>query len=304
MQYRSVFRPGAFDGQRIIVTGGGSGIGRCTAHELAALGATVALVGRKPREAQRGRRGNQRGRSRPPTLHRLRHPRGEAGRARPSPAIAQRGRAASTASSTTPAASSMAPLKDISHKGWEAVVRTNLTGGFLMARECYRARWRRTAARSSTSSPTCGTAMPGMGHSGAARAGMLNFTKTAAVEWASSGVRVNAVAPGWIASAASTTYPPRCGPPPAQRCSRARAAEALRHREPKFPRRSCFCCRRRRRSSPAPACASTAPCRTRVPTSTFRTMTAHAPIMVSRSKRRSTSFRPWTSPTLRHRYNP
>ena len=40
--------------------------------------------------------------------------------------------------------------------------------------------------------------MPGMGHSGAARAGMLNFTQTASLEWAP--VRVNCVAPGWIAS--------------------------------------------------------------------------------------------------------
>src|SRR5437867_12502036 len=45
-RYRSAFRPGTFDGQAIIVTGGGSGIGRCTAHELASLGAHVALVGR------------------------------------------------------------------------------------------------------------------------------------------------------------------------------------------------------------------------------------------------------------------
>jgi citronellol/citronellal dehydrogenase len=47
--------------------------------------------------------------------------------------------------------------------------------------------------------------MPGMGHSGAARAGMLNFTETAALEWAP--VRVNAVAPGWIASSGMDTYP-------------------------------------------------------------------------------------------------
>ncbi|WP_280979341.1 SDR family NAD(P)-dependent oxidoreductase [Bradyrhizobium sp. ISRA463] len=46
MPYQSVFRPDLFEGQTIIVTGGGSGIGRCTAHELAALGANVAILGR------------------------------------------------------------------------------------------------------------------------------------------------------------------------------------------------------------------------------------------------------------------
>ena len=46
-RYRSVFSPGLFAGQVILVTGGGSGIGRCTAHELASLGAQVVLAGRK-----------------------------------------------------------------------------------------------------------------------------------------------------------------------------------------------------------------------------------------------------------------
>jgi citronellol/citronellal dehydrogenase len=46
-RYRSAFRPGLFEGQTVIVTGGGSGLGRCAAHELASLGAHVALVGRQ-----------------------------------------------------------------------------------------------------------------------------------------------------------------------------------------------------------------------------------------------------------------
>ena len=43
----SVLRPGLFDGQVHWITGAGSGIGRCVAHELASLGATVILSGRK-----------------------------------------------------------------------------------------------------------------------------------------------------------------------------------------------------------------------------------------------------------------
>ena len=50
--YQSIFAPGLFAGQVIVVTGGGSGIGRCTAHELARLGAHVVLVGRKAEKLQ------------------------------------------------------------------------------------------------------------------------------------------------------------------------------------------------------------------------------------------------------------
>lgn len=53
MAYASVFRNDLFSGQTLIVTGGGSGIGRCTAHELAALGANVLLVGRKPEKLEK-----------------------------------------------------------------------------------------------------------------------------------------------------------------------------------------------------------------------------------------------------------
>ncbi|HTU61437.1 MAG TPA: SDR family NAD(P)-dependent oxidoreductase, partial [Polyangiales bacterium] len=51
--FSSVFKEALFDGQVHIVTGGGSGIGRCVAHELASLGARVVLLGRKPEKLQR-----------------------------------------------------------------------------------------------------------------------------------------------------------------------------------------------------------------------------------------------------------
>ena len=117
------------------------------------------------------------------------------------------------------------PLASITQKGWETVVRTNLTGGFLCARECY-TQWmaEHGGAIVNIVADMWGS-MPGMGHSGAARAGMVSFTETAAVEWATSGVRVNAVAPGWIASSGMDTYPDwmQALPPPAH-AGRADAA--------------------------------------------------------------------------------
>jgi citronellol/citronellal dehydrogenase len=101
-----------------------------------------------------------------------------------------------------------APLAKMTQKGWDAVVRNNLTGGFLMAREAY-TQWMAGhggAIVNIVADVWLGT--PLMGHSGAARAGMVNFTKTAAFEWSGSNVRVNAVAPGWIASSGLDRYPP------------------------------------------------------------------------------------------------
>lgn len=46
-RFNSIFRPGLFDEQVILVTGGGTGIGRCIAHELAFLGGTVIITGRR-----------------------------------------------------------------------------------------------------------------------------------------------------------------------------------------------------------------------------------------------------------------
>jgi citronellol/citronellal dehydrogenase len=99
-----------------------------------------------------------------------------------------------------------APLSSISAKGWDAVVRNNLTGGFLMARECATQWMADNGGAIVNIIADIWGGMPGMGHSGAARAGMLNFTETAALEWAP--IRVNAVAPGWIASSGMDQYPP------------------------------------------------------------------------------------------------
>jgi citronellol/citronellal dehydrogenase len=98
-----------------------------------------------------------------------------------------------------------APLRTISKKGWDAVVSNNLTGGFLFSRECYSQWMERNGGSIVNIIADMWGGMPNMGHSGAARAGMLNFTETAALEWAP--VRVNAVAPGFINSSGLDSYP-------------------------------------------------------------------------------------------------
>ena len=100
------------------------------------------------------------------------------------------------------------PLRDISIKGWDAVVNSNLTGGFLFAREVFNQYMLAHGGSIVNIIADMWRGMPGMGHSGAARAGMFSFTETAAVEWAFAGVRVNSVAPGFIASSGMDRYDP------------------------------------------------------------------------------------------------
>ncbi|MFC4272150.1 SDR family oxidoreductase [Sneathiella chungangensis] len=205
MSYRSIFRPGLFDGQSIVVTGGGSGIGRCTAHELISLGARVALVGRSLEKLETVQREiDEAGGS--ATIHTCDIRDEDAVKQTVADIVAQHGAIhglVNNAGGQFPAL-----LEEISLKGWDAVIKTNLTGGFLFARECY-VQWMKENGGGPIVNMIADmwNSMPGMGHSGAARKGMLSFTETAALEWAPAGVRVNAIAPGMIVSSGMDTYP-------------------------------------------------------------------------------------------------
>jgi len=201
--YRSVFQAGLFKGQVALVTGGGSGIGRCTAHELAALGAEVAIVGRKAEKLDAARAEIEAvGGTCSTHVCDIREE--DAVRATVAAVLARHGRIDALVNNA--GGQFPAPLSSISAKGWDAVVRNNLTGGFLMARECATQWMADNGGAIVNIIADIWGGMPGMGHSGAARAGMLNFTETAALEWAP--IRVNAVAPGWIASSGMDQYPP------------------------------------------------------------------------------------------------
>ncbi len=213
-RYASVFRPGLFDGQRVWVTGGGSGIGRCVAHELAALGARVLISGRTPEKLQRVAAeisddgGCCEWRAfdiRDEEAVRLNVAGALAGQAVPGgPAPAHAGPFSGLVNNA--GGQFPAPLQAISRRGFDAVLANNLTGGFLMMRELFVQCMQDRGGAIVNMTADYKMGMPGMGHSGAARAGMANLTMTAAFEWAHAGVRVNAVAPGWVASSGMDTY--------------------------------------------------------------------------------------------------
>jgi citronellol/citronellal dehydrogenase len=202
-RYDSVYRPDLFAGQLHIVTGGGSGIGRCIAHELASLGATVALLGRTESKLQTvATEIREDGGEATPSVCDIRD---EAQvKAVVGALLKQYGRVhglVNNAGGQFPA-----PLETMSRNAFDAVIQNNLTGTFVMAREVFSQSMREHGGAIVNVIAECEHGFPGMGHTGAARAGVENLTRTAAWEWGPFAVRVNAVAPGVILSSGLDNY--------------------------------------------------------------------------------------------------
>jgi citronellol/citronellal dehydrogenase len=178
--------------QRVaVVAGGGSGIGRGCALKLATLGYHVVLVGRDSAKLD--------------TVVKEIADAGGSAAAFPGD-VRNWDRMAELQASVAEQGVDLlvnsaggqffAPTAEISKNGWHAVVDTNLSGTFYLCRHLYPSLKKRGGSIVTMVANMWRVPAPNLAHSGAARAGIVNLTRTLALEWARDGIRVNAISPG------------------------------------------------------------------------------------------------------------
>jgi NAD(P)-dependent dehydrogenase (short-subunit alcohol dehydrogenase family) len=191
----SLLAQGSFDGQTVIVTGGGTGLGKAIALEFARVGANIAILSRGEEHRAAGVAA-----VRSLGARAL----GVACDVRQADAVAAAFDAVESEFGlasvlvNNAAGNFPVPAEDLSPNGWRAVVESVLTGTFHCCREFGR---RHIAAGVPGSIINIGAAYawtggPGFAHSAAAKAGVKNLTETLAVEWGPYGIRVNGLVPG------------------------------------------------------------------------------------------------------------
>lgn len=200
------FRADLFAGRSVLVSGGGSGIGKATAYWFARLGAKVALTGRKPEKLEATAAGLRAlGAEVAVCAGSIRSPE-DVERVFDEAWTAFGGLdiLVNNAGGQFPQAAI-----DFSVKGWNAVIDTNLNGTWYMMQAAAK-RWRDAGRPGSIVNvvTVVWRGMPGVAHTCAARAGVIYLSKTLAIEWAPLGIRVNCVAPGAIATEGMNVYPP------------------------------------------------------------------------------------------------
>ncbi|XP_005099679.3 peroxisomal trans-2-enoyl-CoA reductase [Aplysia californica] len=207
----SVFRPLLFKNKVAIITGGATGIGKAITQELLYLGCNVMIASRKVDSLEKAETELQ--------AWLRRHGRSESQLQTVPCNIRKEQEVQNLISSTLDkfgqldfvvnngGGQFLSPARDISTKGWQAVIETNLTGTFLMCREAYTQWMEDNGGAVVNIIANMWNGFPFVSHTGAARSAVDNLTKSLAIEWVHSGVRINAVAPGTIYSTtASANY--------------------------------------------------------------------------------------------------
>jgi citronellol/citronellal dehydrogenase len=205
-----VFAPGLLSGQVALVTGGGTGLGKATALELARCGATVMIAGRRAEVLEQaaaeiaelaGRElageadwvaGDIRDRAEAQRMVRT--------------VLERYGRVDLLVNNA--GGQFFSPAELIAAKGWRAVWRLNVDGMLNMAETAFELALAPAGGGTVvnvTLSPHHG--MPGMAHSGAARATVEALTRELAQRWQHAGVAVMAVAAGTFDTEVLSKYP-------------------------------------------------------------------------------------------------
>jgi NAD(P)-dependent dehydrogenase (short-subunit alcohol dehydrogenase family) len=204
-----LFQPGLLDGQVAIVSGGGSGLGRASALELAALGARVVVCGRReePLEETAARADGGRVEARSCDIREE-----DQVEALVDGVLERHGRIDLLVNNA--GGQYMSPAEDITPKGFRTVMRLNVEGTWLMSHAVATKAMmggpsgepRGGKILNVTLSPHHG--LPGMAHSSAARAAVENLTRVLSIEWARFGIRLTALAAGHFGTETlRTKYP-------------------------------------------------------------------------------------------------
>jgi NAD(P)-dependent dehydrogenase (short-subunit alcohol dehydrogenase family) len=191
----SALPAGTFDGVAVAVTGAGTGLGKAIASEFARLGASIAILSRKPEHLDAGREAVEAlGAPALAVACDIREPdQIAAALDRVEAELGLPGVLVNNAAANFPS-----PAEDLSPNAWRTVVDITLNGTFYCSRELAR---RHLAAGTPASIVNVGasyawTGGPGFAHSAAAKAGVKNMVETLAVEWGPYGIQVNGLVPG------------------------------------------------------------------------------------------------------------
>jgi citronellol/citronellal dehydrogenase len=208
LQSSRIFAPGLLEGQVCIVSGAGTGLGRASALELARLGATVIGCGRReePLAETAAAVAAAGGRFEHETLD----IRDEEAVDRLIDGVLERHDRLDVLVNNA-GGQFLSPAEAISPKGFRTVIELNVTGTWLMTHAAATKAFVPQGGGkvlNVTLSPHNG--MPGMVHSGAARAAVENMTRTLSIEWSRFGIRLVALAAGQFATdTVMTKYPPQ-----------------------------------------------------------------------------------------------
>ncbi len=201
----TVYRPDLFAGQVVLVTGGGTGIGKAIAVLFARLGAAVMICGRRPEPLQETLALLQAlGADADAQAMTIRDP--DQVQALIAHTWQRFGRLDALINNA--GGQFAQPAMDMSPRGWAAVVDTNLNGTWHVTQAAGCA-WREHNHPGNVVSIVLDNfrGMPSIAHSSAARAAVMNLARTLAVEWAPHRIRINCVAPGAIESSGFSQYP-------------------------------------------------------------------------------------------------